>query len=56
VRDFVGTVAQAGCGTFVAHARIAVLKGLSPRKTVKSRRFSTIWFTGSSATFRRSRS
>ena len=32
VRDFVGTVSQAGCRTFVAHARIAVLKGLSPKE------------------------
>jgi tRNA-dihydrouridine synthase A len=31
VRDFVGTVAAAGCGTFIVHARNAVLKGLSPR-------------------------
>jgi tRNA-dihydrouridine synthase A len=32
VRDFVGTVAQAGCTTFIAHARNAVLKGLSPKE------------------------
>ncbi|CAG9180933.1 tRNA-dihydrouridine(20/20a) synthase [Cupriavidus laharis] len=32
VRDFVGTVAQAGCETFVVHARNAVLKGLSPKE------------------------
>ena len=32
VRDFVGTVAQAGCGVFIVHARNAVLKGLSPRE------------------------
>src|SRR5688572_17437431 len=32
VRDFVGTVAQAGCDTFIAHARNAVLKGLSPKE------------------------
>ena len=32
VRDFVGTVAEAGCATFIAHARIAVLKGLSPKE------------------------
>ncbi|MCD6041759.1 MAG: tRNA-dihydrouridine synthase [Burkholderiales bacterium] len=31
VRDFVGTVAQAGCRTFIVHARNAVLKGLSPK-------------------------
>jgi tRNA-dihydrouridine synthase A len=32
VRDFVGTVAAAGCKTFIAHARNAVLKGLSPKE------------------------
>ena len=32
VRNFVGTVAQAGCKTFIVHARNAVLKGLSPRE------------------------
>ena len=32
VRDFVGTVAEAGCTTFIAHARNAVLKGLSPKQ------------------------
>jgi len=32
VRDFVGTVAEAGCNTFIAHARNAVLKGLSPKE------------------------
>jgi tRNA-dihydrouridine synthase A len=32
VRDFVGTVAAAGCGTFIVHARNAVLKGLSPKQ------------------------
>ena len=31
VRDFVGTVAQAGCAVFIVHARNAWLKGLSPR-------------------------
>ena len=31
VRKFVDTVAQAGCATFLVHARNAVLKGLSPR-------------------------
>ena len=31
VRDFVGTVADAGCPTFIVHARNAWLKGLSPR-------------------------
>lgn len=32
VRDFVGTVAQAGCSVFVVHARNAWLKGLSPKE------------------------
>ena len=32
VRDFVGTVAQTGCETFIVHARNAVLKGLSPKE------------------------
>ncbi|HSV17689.1 MAG TPA: tRNA dihydrouridine(20/20a) synthase DusA [Casimicrobiaceae bacterium] len=32
VRDFVGIVADAGCGTFIVHARNAVLKGLSPKE------------------------
>jgi tRNA-dihydrouridine synthase A len=32
VRDFVGTVAEAGCATFIVHARNAVLKGLSPKE------------------------
>ncbi|MFN5445233.1 MAG: tRNA dihydrouridine(20/20a) synthase DusA [bacterium] len=32
VRDFVGIVAQAGCKTFIVHARNAVLKGLSPKE------------------------
>jgi tRNA-dihydrouridine synthase A len=31
VRDFVSTLAEAGCDTFVVHARNAVLKGLSPK-------------------------
>jgi tRNA-dihydrouridine synthase A len=32
VRDFVGTIAAAGCDTFIVHARNAVLKGLSPKQ------------------------
>lgn len=32
VRDFVGTVADAGCQTFIVHARNAWLKGLSPKE------------------------
>ena len=31
VRDFVATLADAGCETFFVHARNAVLKGLSPK-------------------------
>jgi tRNA-dihydrouridine synthase A len=31
-RDFVGTVAEGGCGVFIVHARKAWLKGLSPRE------------------------
>ena len=30
--DFVGTISEAGCKMFVAHARIAVLSGMSPKK------------------------
>ena len=32
VRDFVGTVAEAGSTVFIAHARNAILKGLSPKE------------------------
>lgn len=32
VRDFVGTIHEAGCELFIVHARNAVLKGLSPRE------------------------
>jgi tRNA-dihydrouridine synthase A len=32
VRDFVGTIAAAGCGVFIVHARNAWLQGLSPRE------------------------
>jgi tRNA-dihydrouridine synthase A len=32
VRDFVGTVSDAGCSTFIVHARNAWLKGLSPKE------------------------
>ncbi|MDF6739521.1 tRNA-dihydrouridine synthase, partial [Escherichia coli] len=32
VRDFVGTIAEAGCETFIVHARNAILKGLSPKE------------------------
>jgi tRNA-dihydrouridine synthase A len=32
VRDFVGTVAMAGCEVFIVHARNAWLKGISPKE------------------------
>ncbi|KZE32899.1 tRNA dihydrouridine(20/20a) synthase DusA [Crenobacter luteus] len=32
VRDFVGRVSEAGCTTFIVHARNAILKGLSPKE------------------------
>ncbi|WP_425196691.1 tRNA dihydrouridine(20/20a) synthase DusA [Polaromonas sp.] len=32
VRDFVGRVSEAGCTTFIVHARNAWLKGLSPKE------------------------
>ena len=32
VRDFIGTVADAGCGVFIVHARNAWLQGLSPKE------------------------
>jgi len=32
VRDFVGTLAEAGCRVFIVHARSAWLKGLSPKE------------------------
>jgi len=32
LRDFVGTVAEGGCRTFIVHGRIAVLEGLSPKQ------------------------
>jgi tRNA-dihydrouridine synthase A len=32
VRDFIGTVADAGCKVFIVHARNAWLKGLSPKE------------------------
>jgi tRNA-dihydrouridine synthase A len=31
LRDFIGTVAEAGCDTFIVHARKAILSGLSPK-------------------------
>ena len=32
VRDFIGTVAEAGASAFLVHARNAILKGLSPKE------------------------
>ena len=32
VRDFIGQVHEAGCSTFIVHARNAILKGLSPKE------------------------
>jgi tRNA-dihydrouridine synthase A len=32
VRDFVGTIADAGCRVFIVHARNAILTGLSPKE------------------------
>lgn len=32
MRDFVGEIADAGCSTFIVHARNAILKGLSPKE------------------------
>jgi tRNA-dihydrouridine synthase A len=32
VRDFVGTVSEAGCAVFIVHARNAWLQGLSPKE------------------------
>lgn len=32
VFDFIGKVSEAGCNTFIVHARNAVLKGLSPKQ------------------------
>ena len=32
LRDFVATVADGGCGTFIVHARKAILQGLSPKQ------------------------
>jgi len=32
VRDFVGTLIDAGCDLFIVHARAAILKGLSPKE------------------------
>ncbi|HEX3139330.1 MAG TPA: tRNA dihydrouridine(20/20a) synthase DusA, partial [Rhizobacter sp.] len=45
VRDFVGTVAAAGCEVFIVHARNAWLKGLSPKENreVPPLRYEMAW-------------
>ena len=45
VRDFVGTVAEAGCRVFIVHARNAWLKGLSPKenRTVPPLRYPDVY-------------
>ncbi len=45
VRDFVGIVAAAGCGTFILHARKAYLSGLSPKenRTVPPLRYDVVY-------------
>jgi tRNA-dihydrouridine synthase A len=45
VRDFVGTVADAGCEVFIVHARNAWLKGLSPKENreVPPLRYETVY-------------
>jgi tRNA-dihydrouridine synthase A len=44
VRDFVGTVAQAGCEVFIVHARNAWLEGLSPKdnRTIPPLRYEVV--------------
>jgi tRNA-dihydrouridine synthase A len=44
VRDFVGTVAEAGCGVFIVHARNAWLDGLSPKdnREIPPLRYATV--------------
>jgi tRNA-dihydrouridine synthase A len=45
VRDFVGTVAQAGCQVFIVHARNAWLNGLSPKENreIPPLRHEVVW-------------
>lgn len=45
VRDFIGTVAEAGCGTFIIHARKAWLSGLSPKenRTIPPLRYDVVY-------------
>lgn len=44
LQDFVATVASAGCGTFIIHARKALLQGLSPHenRTVPPLRYDVV--------------
>ncbi len=44
VRDFIGTVSEAGCSVFIVHARNAWLKGLSPKanREVPPLRYETV--------------
>lgn len=46
LRDFVGTVAAAGCSTFIIHARKAFLSGLSPKenRTVPPLRYDVVYW------------
>ena len=43
MRDFVGTVTEAGCQHFVVHARIAILKGLSPKARISPSVYRNQW-------------
>lgn len=45
VRDFVGQVSEAGCKVFIAHARNAWLKGLSPKENreIPPLRYETVY-------------
>ena len=45
VRDFVGEISQAGCRTFIVHARNAWLQGLSPKdnREVPPLRYETVY-------------
>ena len=45
VRDFVGEISRAGCGTFIVHARNAWLQGLSPKdnREVPPLRYETVY-------------
>lgn len=45
VRDFIGSVADAGCKTFIVHARNAILKGLSPKENreIPPLRYEVAW-------------